>query len=109
MQRLLLVCWLSLAHGFAPAAQMPLVKSAARSASAVKMHLPIADALPLHAAPLDALVPSLPSAMLVSDAVGDFSGALSGFAGSPLILLLPIGAGTLIASIIIFILVKAAG
>ena len=48
---------------------------------------------------------SLPSAVLLSDAVD----TLQGFAMNPLILLLPIGAGTLVAAGIIYILVKSAG
>ena len=54
---------------------------------------------------MHAATAALPSSLLLSDAFD----MISGFAGSPLILLLPIGAGTLVASIIIFILVKSAG
>mmetsp|Transcript_14061 Transcript_14061/g.23317 ORF Transcript_14061/g.23317 Transcript_14061/m.23317 type:complete len:110 (+) Transcript_14061:66-395(+) len=41
--------------------------------------------------------------------LADVIDAIAGFADSPLILLLPIGAGTLVACVIIFILVKSAG
>ena len=63
--------------------------------------------LPVALAPLDAAASvsaSLPSSVLVSDV---FDG-LQGFATSPLILLVPIGAGTLVAALIIYVLVKSA-
>ena len=41
--------------------------------------------------------------------ISDAFDLISGFANSPLILLVPIGAGTLVAAIIIYVLVKAAG
>ena len=41
--------------------------------------------------------------------LGAVAQGVAGFATNPLILLLPIGAGTLVAAIIIFILVKSAG
>jgi len=44
--------------------------------------------------------------LLLADAADVFE-VLAGIANSPLILLVPIGAGTLVASIIIFILVKS--
>ena len=47
----------------------------------------------------------LPSSVLVADIIDFFQG----FAGSPFILLVPIGAGALVAAIIISILVKSAG
>ena len=52
-----------------------------------------------------AVAPGLPSAALVADV---FDG-LSSIADSPLILLVPIGGGTLVAMVIIYILVKSAG
>ena len=55
--------------------------------------------------PLVDAAASLPSTLLLSDAVD----AISGFATNPLILLVPISAGGIVASIIIYILVKSAG
>ena len=52
-----------------------------------------------------AALTTLPST-LIADSPLDF---LSGLDTSPLILLLPIGAGSLVAAAIIFVLVKAAG
>jgi hypothetical protein len=61
-------------------------------------------AMPQNAATTATAV-SLPATILVSDIID----TLQGFANSPLILLIPIGAGLAVASVIIFILVKAAG
>ena len=58
--------------------------------------------LPLPAA---AATAAPATALLVADVLD----TLQGFAGSPLLLLVPIGAGTLVASIIIYLLVKSAG
>lgn len=58
--------------------------------------------------PVEMLAPAaqaLPSSVLI----GDVFDAISGFAGSPAILLVPISAGALIAGLIILILVKSAG
>jgi len=60
---------------------------------------------PPSAAAAAAATAALPASVLV----GDIADVLQGFAGSPLILLVPMGAGALVASIIIFILVKSAG
>ena len=58
---------------------------------------------PLGAEPL--LRESLPTTTAVADIVDN----VAAFAGSPAILLLPIGAGAVVAGLIIFVLVKAAG
>lgn len=47
----------------------------------------------------------LPSSLLIADIVD----TISGVANSPLVLLIPIGGGSLVAAIIIYILVKSAG
>uniref|UniRef100_A0A6T7FYM7 Uncharacterized protein n=1 Tax=Coccolithus braarudii TaxID=221442 RepID=A0A6T7FYM7_9EUKA len=64
---------------------------------------PILDAADMLAAspPLASMLPMV----LTSDIID----ALAGFANSPAILLIPIGAGTVVASLIILILVKSAG
>ena len=49
---------------------------------------------------------TLPTDLLADSSPLDF---LAAFANSPFILLVPIGAGALVAGIIIFILVKSAG
>ena len=56
-------------------------------------------------APEPLLHASLPTTAAVADIVDN----VAAFADSPAILLLPIGAGAVVAGLIIFVLVKAAG
>ena len=99
----LLACLVASAHGLVlQPARLPVARAIAPRATAPAMLLP--EALPT----LDvaaSLPSSLPSTVLVADLVD----AISGFASSPLILLVPIGAGTLVAAAIIYVLVKSAG
>ena len=64
--------------------------------------------LPPHEAAAVALSTSLPSSLLLSDVASTLEG-LNSLDKNPLILLVPIGAGTVVAGIIIYILVKSAG
>ena len=73
-------------------------------ANAVTMLAP----LPPHEAAAVALSTSLPSSLLLSDVASTLEG-LNSLDKNPLILLVPIGAGTVVAGIIIYILVKSAG
>ena len=99
----LLACLVAGAHAaLVQPTRLPCARRAVARAAAPTMLVP--EAL----APLDAAASvsaSLPSSVLVSDV---FDG-LQGFATSPLILLVPIGAGTLVAALIIYVLVKSAG
>lgn len=67
-----------------------------------------AEAIPLLSASLDSVASASldHTSVLLSEG---FLDVLQGFADSPAILLIPIGAGATVASIIIFILVKSAG
>ena len=99
-RRALLLCFIAVAHAafVAPPTRLPCVRSATpRAAPAVSMVVP--------PPPLVDAAASLPSTLLLSDAVD----AISSFATNPLILLVPISAGGIVASIIIYILVKSAG
>jgi hypothetical protein len=102
------LCCIAFTQGFAPAARLPCAQSGVRTPSAVAMHVPVAEVLPFDPpALLDAATTasSMPSSLLI----GDVLESIAGFATSPLVLLLPIGAGSLVAAIIIYILVKSAG
>ena len=94
---LVLACAVACADAFAAVqpARLPCARSVAPRAAATSMLAPV---------PLDAAA-SLPSTLLLSDTLD----ALQGFVGSPLILLIPIGAGSLVAAGIIWVLVKSAG
>ena len=83
-----------------PSARLPCARAAtSRAPIAVSM------VAPLDALPLDAAAFAFPTSLLLSDV---FDG-LQSFAASPAILLVPIGAGTLVAMAIIYVLVKSAG
>lgn len=78
------------------------------ASAAVRMHLPVeaaADAMNAASTSLATSAASLPASLLLSEALD----GLQGFATNPLILLLPIGGGTIVAGLIIFVLVKSAG
>ena len=76
-------------------------------------------AAPRRASPACMVVPdvtgstAIPAAVAVVAApsvlVADAFDLIAGFANSPLVLLVPIGAGSLVAAAIIYILVKSAG
>ena len=72
-----------------------------------------ARALASRAAPptmgLFAPEPLLHASLPTTTAVADIVDNVAAFADSPAILLLPIGAGAVVAGLIIFVLVKAAG
>ena len=82
--------------------QVPLSRGSVRAAPA--MSAPLDLATQLAATPISGAELPLPSA-LVAEGIFD---VLEGFVGSPLILLVPIGAGSLVAFGIIFVLVKSA-
>jgi hypothetical protein len=72
---------------------LPLARGAA-----MQMQMPLESAA--------TALTSLPSTLLADSSPLDF---LVGFDTNPLILLVPMGAGSLVAALIIFILVKSAG
>ena len=78
--------------------------AACRSATpAMLAPIPLAGAsAPSFAA---AAATAVPASLLVADVFD----AISGFANSPAVLLIPIGAGSLVAAAIIYVLVKSAG
>ena len=82
--------------------RLPCARSVAPRAAAPNMLVP-PPALDVAATSFTAT--ALPATLLLGDAFD----ALQGVSGSPVILLLPIGAGSLVAAAIIYILVKAAG
>jgi hypothetical protein len=87
-----------------PAARLPSRAShAARKLKPTMLAPEWLDALP-QTDPAAAL--SLPSTVAISDIITDVAANIP---DSPLILLVPIGGGLLVASIIIYILVKSAG
>ena len=100
-----LVCFIAASQALVvQPARLPCVRPAVQRTASPTMLL--------SPAPLDALdvvtasaSTALPATLLLSDVVEQ----LQGFGGSPLILLLPIGVGTLVASGIIYVLVKSAG
>lgn len=98
-----LVCLAAGAQAFVvqPPARLPCTRCAAPRVAAPSMLL---TELPLDVAAASVSA-SLPSTVLVSEVFD----SLQGFAGSPAILLLPIGVGSLVAAGIIFVLVKSAG
>ena len=97
-----LVC-LACVQGFVvqPPTRLPCARSAAPRAASPSMLLP---PIPLDVA-ASSVSTSLPSTVLVSDAFE----LITSFGNSPFVLLIPIGAGTLVASLIIWVLVKSAG
>ena len=90
----------------------PLQRSAP---AAVSMTMPLPDAAALL--PPAQLLPAFDHSEIAASSavqtstvlIGDAFDIISGFANSPAVLLVPIGAGSLVAGLIIFILVKAAG
>jgi hypothetical protein len=106
--RCLVVClaaaFLGCATAFVQPARLACAPTAASRAPGASMLAPV-DPLPLLDAAATSAAASMPATMLLGDAFD----ALSGFLGSPAILLIPIGAGSLVASLIIWVLVKAAG
>ena len=84
-------------------ARLTRARAVPQRANAVTMLAP----LPPHEAAI-ALSTSLPSSLLLSDVASTLEG-LNSLDKNPLILLVPIGAGTVVAGIIIYILVKSAG
>ena len=85
-------------------ARLTRARAVPQRANAVTMLAP----LPPHEAAAVALSTSLPSSLLLSDVASTLEG-LNSLDKNPLILLVPIGAGTVVAGIIIYILVKSAG
>lgn len=79
---------------------------AMRAPAAATMQMPLEPPAMAHLESAAAALTTLPSTLLADDNPLSF---LVGFDTNPLILLLPIGAGTLVASAIIWVLVKSAG
>jgi hypothetical protein len=105
MRSFLVLCAVLSASAFhaAPAHRQVPLSSRRSVRAAPAMSAPLALATQLAATPISGALP-LPS-VLVAEGVFDL---IEGFAGSPLVLLVPIGAGTLVAFGIIFVLVKSA-
>mgnify|MGYP004388443201 CR=1 FL=1 len=100
MRRLLVFVLFGVCVAFSP----PVCLTAARSRVPTRAPPRMAH-LPLEQAASSLGSVALPTSLLTSDAFD----AIAGFADSPAILLLPIGGGILVASLIILILVKSAG
>ena len=98
----LLACLAAGTHAFLV---QPAQLARSRPAPASRTSAPAMVVPPMVDETLSTAVAALPSTVMLSDVMD----AVAGFAGSPLILLVPIGAGTLVACGIIFVLVKAAG
>ena len=106
MRSFLVLCAVLSASAFhaAPAHRQAPLSSRRSVRAAPAMSAPLALATQLAATPISGAELPLPS-VLVAEGVFDL---IEGFAGSPLVLLVPIGAGTLVAFGVIFVLVKSA-
>ena len=106
MRSLLMLCAVLSASAFhaAPAHRQVPLSSRGSVRAAPAMSAPLALATQLAATPISGAELPLPSA-LVAEGIFD---VIEGFVGSPLVLLVPIGAGSLVAFGIIFVLVKSA-